>query len=270
MYRYGFIGAGNMGSALARALSPETNVGMSNRTPDKVKALTDELGFKMTTNEDIAENSENILLAVKPQTLPELCRSIEASLKRNSEKNKRQPVIITMAAGVKIDTLCGMLGEKYPVIRIMPNTPVKIGKGVILAAKNDLVSENDFDSFISDFKNAGSIYGLEENMIDAGSVISGCGPAYIYMYIEALAKAGEKLGLSYELSAKLAMETTIGSGTLALKSDDSLEALRTAVCSKGGSTIEGVKKLQENNLDNMVYEALNAAFERTKELGKNN
>lgn len=268
MYKYGFIGTGNMGSSLARALDRQTNVAMSNRSPDKVKDLTDELGFKMSKNEDIAENSSYIMLGVKPQILPEVCEEIKEALKRNKAQNSKSPIIITMAAGIKMEKLCELLGEKYPVIRIMPNTPVAIGKGVILATKNNLVSDEDFEEFILDFKNAGSIKKIDENLIDAASVISGCGPAYIYMYMESLAKAGEKLGLSYDLAKDLAIETTIGSASLAAASSNTLEELRIKVCSKGGSTIEGVRSLEESQLEKNVEKALGCAYNRTIELSR--
>lgn len=266
MYRYGFIGTGNMGAALARALDRSMEVALTNRTADKAKALADELGFVATSNEDVAENSYYVMLGVKPQMLPELCPAISETLRKNADKNGKKPVIVTMAAGVKMQTLCGMLGDDYPVIRIMPNTPVAIGEGVILASRNDSVSDADFDAFIADFSGAGSIHKLSENLIDAGTVVSGCGPAYIYMYIDALAKAGEALGLDYETAVALAQGTAKGAASLSMQSDQSLEDLRIAVCSPGGSTIEGVKSFWESDLDGVVKAALDSAYRRNKEL----
>ncbi len=266
MYRYGFIGTGNMGAALARALDKGMAVALANRSAEKAKVLADELGFVATSNEEVAENSAFIMLGVKPQILPELCPTISCALKNNAEINGRKPVVITMAAGVKMASLCGMLGDDYPVIRIMPNTPVAIGEGVILASKNELVTDEDFDSFISDFSGAGSVHKLPEDLIDAGTVVSGCGPAYIYMYIEALAKAGESLGLDYDMAVMLAQETARGAASLSIHSDRSLEDLRISVCSPGGSTIEGVKSFAESDLDGVVKTALDCAYRRNKEL----
>ena len=231
MYRYGFIGTGNMGAALARALNKEFSVALANRTADKAKVLANELGFTATSNEDIAQNSAFVVLGVKPQMLPELCPTISDFLEKNALENGKKPIIVTMAAGVKMATLCEMLGCDYPIIRIMPNTPVAIGEGVILASKNAFVTDKDFDEFIKDFSEAGSIHELPENLIDAGTVVSGCGPAYIYMYIEALAKAGESLGLDRETAVMLAKETAKGAASLSIESDKSLEDLRISVCS---------------------------------------
>lgn len=266
MYHYGFIGTGNMGAALSRALDRGTCVALANRNPDKARALADELGFFAVSNEDVAENSEYVVLGVKPQILPELCPNISAALQKNATTNSKKPVVITMAAGVKAETLCEMLGECYPVIRIMPNTPVSIGEGVILAAKNDLVSDDEFNAFVNDFSSAGSIHKLPEDLIDAGTVISGCGPAYIYMFIEAMAKAGESLGLDGKMAKMLAQETAKGAAALTVQSNKSLEELRVSVCSPGGSTIEGVKAFVESDLDAVVKNALDCAYKRNKEL----
>ncbi len=260
MYKYGFIGAGNMGSALATALKIDrAEIAISNRTEEKGKALADAIGVKFTTNDDIALNSKYVVLGVKPQVLPDLMPTLESALLRNNSA-----ILVTMAAGVK----CNTLSEDRPVIRIMPNTPASIGEGVVLICRNDKVSDEDFETFINDFKDAGTIIKIDEDLIDAASVISGCGPAYIYMFMDALARAGEALGLDYQTATALAIATARGSASLARASSDSLEELRVKVCSPGGSTIEGVKSFQENDLDNVVKEALGAAYNRTKELSK--
>ena len=257
-YDYGFIGAGNMGSALSRALGGKI-VAVSNRTPEKAEALAKEIGATATTNADLTQNSKYLMLGVKPQVLPTLIDEIREQLNLDV-------IFVTMAAGVKIATLSKYLGFDAKIIRIMPNTPVAIGEGVILASKNDNVSEDEFNTFISDFDNAGLVVPVDEALIDAGSVVMGCGPAYIYMYIDALAKAGEGLGLSYDLASKLATATAIGSAKLASVSNETLESLRIKVCSPGGSTIEGVHVLEDQGLDNLVSDALSAAYKRTKEL----
>lgn len=271
-YKYGLIGIGNMGSALARAVSKkcsQSEIALANKTTVKAKALSDEIGGTVTDNLSLCENSENILLCVKPQTLKNLMPTLKNALLDNACRTGKKPVIITPAAGITTDTLLSLTGlSEWPVVRIMPNTPVSIGEGVILATKNDFVAKDDFDAFVSDFSAAGVIEILPEDLIDAASVISGCGPAYIYMYIEALAKAGEKLGLSRDVAESLAKATARGSASLSMVSDESLETLRERVCSPGGSTIEGVKSFAGSNLDNVVEKALFAAFNRTKELAE--
>ena len=239
---YGFIGAGNMGSALVSALVQKQdgqNVLVSDPTAEKLEALKNEKGMVLPPLKDAFAANENM-------------------------------TIVTMAAGTPMQTVLDLAGGEYPVIRIMPNTPVSVGAGVLLIVRNGKVTDEAFDAFLEDFSAAGVLVPLEkEELIDVGMTISGCGPAYVYMYIDAMAKAGEKLGLDYETAATLAKATCRGSALLSEVSDKSLEDLRIAVCSPGGTTIEGVKSLWESDLDGVVEKALQAAYDRSVELAKN-
>lgn len=262
-YQYGFIGAGNMASALASGLVKGISadgVAIADVNTEKVLELTRRLGAHLASNEEIAANSRYLVLAVKPQVLPQVLPDLAGSVSSDA-------VIVTMAAGTKMENVCGLLEKTYPVIRIMPNTPCSIGQGTILVARNEQVTDEQLQTFLKDFSACGVLLTLDkEEQIDSGSVISGCGPAYIYMYIDALAKAGEALGLDYETAATLAKATCRGAAALSEESPASLEELRVAVCSPGGSTIEGVRKLWDSDLDGVVKDALNAAYRRTKEL----
>lgn len=259
-YDYGFIGAGNMGSALSKALHGPT-VAISNRTLEKAEALASAISAVATTNSDIAANSRFVVLGVKPQMLPGLIDEIRDDISPDA-------VLVTMAAGIKMESLCEMVGREQGVIRIMPNTPVAVGAGVVLATKNLAARDEDFKQFLLDFDAAGEIIVIDEDKIDAASVISGCGPAYAFMFMDALKKAGEELGLDSDLTSKLAKATVKGSAILSQESDLSLEQLRINVCSPGGSTIEGVKVFEGENLDQIVTKALHAAYKRTLELSK--
>ncbi|MBO4382673.1 MAG: pyrroline-5-carboxylate reductase [Clostridia bacterium] len=262
---YGFIGAGNMGSALIRALSKHQageTIAVSDPSAEKVSALSGELGIVPSDNETIASTAEYVVLAVKPQVLPDILPQLGDELASNDGVT-----LVTMAAGTSMQTVSDLCGGPFPIIRIMPNTPVSIGAGVLLICRNELVPDNVFEAFCRDFAAAGVLVPLErEELIDVGMAISGCGPAYIYMYIDAMAKAGEKLGLDYETAATLAKATARGSATLSERSDKSLEDLRIAVCSPGGTTIEGVKTLWDDDLDGIVERALKAAYDRSLEL----
>lgn len=265
---YGFIGAGNMGSALVSALverrDPAT-VLVSDPSAGKLDALKAAKGIVPSDNETIAGNADFVVLAVKPQVLPTVLPPLKEAFASNEGMT-----IVTMAAGTKMETVLELAGGEYPVIRIMPNTPVSVGAGVLLIVRNDKVSDEAFAAFQEDFAAAGALVPLEkEELIDVGMTISGCGPAYVYMYIDAMAKAGEKLGLDYETAATLAKATARGSALLSEVSDKSLEDLRIAVCSPGGTTIEGVESLWESDLDGVVEKALQAAFDRSVELSKN-
>lgn len=262
---YGFIGAGNMGSALCGALAKKkepADILVSDPSTEKLEALQKELSIVPSTNEDIAKSADFVVLAVKPQVLESVLTPLQPSLAENEKLT-----IVTMAAGTEMSTVADLAGGNYPIIRIMPNTPVAVGAGVLLIVRNEKVSEEAFETFLQDFSEAGALVPLEEEaLIDAGMAISGCGPAYIYMYIDAMAKAGVQLGLDYDTAATLAKATTRGSALLSERSEKSLEDLRIAVCSPGGTTIEGVHSLQESDLDSVVEKALRAAYNRSLEL----
>lgn len=261
--KYGFIGCGNMGGALARALSKTTkNIMLSDYLPEKAKELANELGCSFGTNEDVANNCDRIFLGVKPQVMRETVAEISDILKQ------KKPLLITMAAGLKLDTITDFVGDKVPVIRIMPNTPVSVGEGMILYCRNSLVSDGDLQSFVSDMKYSGTLDLIDEELIDAGCSVSGCGPAFMFMFIDALAKAGALIGLSREQAIKYAATTMLGSAKLLLNSDKTPEELKQAVCSKGGSTIMGVNTFEDGGLYELTEKAVNASFERNKELGK--
>ena len=261
--KYGFIGCGNMGGALARALSKTTkNIMLSDYLPEKAKELANELGCSFGTNEDVANNCDRIFLGVKPQVMRETVAEISDILKQ------KKPLLITMAAGLKLDTITEFVGDKVPVIRIMPNTPVSVGEGMILYCRNSLVSDGDLQNFVSDMKYSGTLDLIDEELIDAGCSVSGCGPAFMFMFIDALAKAGALIGLSREQAIKYAATTMLGSAKLLLNSDKTPEELKQAVCSKGGSTIMGVNTFEDGGLYELTEKAVNASFERNKELGK--
>ena len=267
MSEFGFIGVGNMGGALAAAVCKKVgaeNVWVSDYSAEKAEAFAAAHSCHAVTNVDIVSHAKFIFLGVKPQVLP----SVAGSLRSVLAERETSFVLVTMAAGISIASLEEMLGMKAPVIRIMPNTPVAVGEGMILYTANEEVSDEALDEFVSSLSLAGKTDRIEEKLIDAASVISGCGPAFMYMFLEAMASAGEKLGLDGKQARAYAEQTMIGAATLAASSDETLETLRVRVCSPGGSTIEGVKKFRALGLDGMTLEALNASYQRTLELGK--
>lgn len=267
MTEFGFIGVGNMGGALAGAVCKKVGaekVFVSDYSAEKAKDFAETFGCLATDNNEIASCAKFIFLGVKPQVLPSVSESLRATLAARKEPF----VLVTMAAGVSIASLEAMLDMRAPVIRIMPNTPVAVGEGMILYTANDMVSEEDLSQFVDALSLAGKADYINEEDIDAASVISGCGPAFMYMFLEAMQETGIRLGLDGEKARLYAEQTMRGAASLAMTSDESLEALRIRVCSPGGSTIEGVKKFQALGLDDMVSEALNASYRRTLELGK--
>lgn len=260
--KYGFIGCGNMGGALATALSKTTNdILLSDFDSEKAKKLAEELSCKFGSNEDVVNNCESIFLGVKPQVMATVLEPLKQLFK------DKKPLVITMAAGIKTEKIAEYCGCDLPVIRIMPNTPVSVGKGMVLYCTNDLVNQNDIEKFLSDMRFAGEFDCLPESLIDAGCSVSGCGPAFMYMFIDALAEGGVACGLSREKAIKYAECTMRGAAELALASGKEPEQLKREVCSPGGSTIEGVKKFEEGCLKECAINAVKASFKRNKELG---
>jgi pyrroline-5-carboxylate reductase len=173
-----------------------------------------------------------------------------------------------MAAGISIDGVKKISGLDLPVIRIMPNTPCQIGKGVVLCSYSDGVTDSDKKAFLTALAGAGFVDEIPEDKIDAGSVVSGCGPAFVYMYINALKNAGVSCGLSDDKALSYAIKTVIGSAEMVTASTEDISTLIKRVCSPGGTTIEGVKSFEEDNLSGVVEKALKASYKRTLELKK--
>jgi pyrroline-5-carboxylate reductase len=261
---FGFIGAGNMGGALCKAVSKSTkNILIADFFSEKAEKLAEITGGKVSDNKEIAENCDYIFLGVKPQMMADMLCEIQDSLKENSNV-----VLVTMAAGLSIDTIRKMAGGNYKVIRIMPNTPVEVGEGEILYTKGDNVSGDELKVFLENMKFAGKLTAIGESLMDAGCSVSGCGPAFVYMFIRGLAEGGIECGIDKETATAMAAQTVLGSAKLLMASEEEPSTLIEKVCSPGGSTIEGVKSLDNDNLEDVIVEAVKAAYKRNIELGK--
>ncbi len=256
-----------MGSALARAAAasagPE-NVYVFDVEQQKSKAFAEETDVNLSDAEFIARHCDYIFLAVKPQVL----RDAVASLTSVLEERTTDFVIVSMAAGVPLATIETMFGFECPVIRIMPNIPAAAGKGVILYTPNRFADRNDVTDFCELMQGAGLLDRIDESKIDAASCVSGCGPAFVYLFLEALADGAVKCGLSRDKAQLYAAQTLIGSAEMMLQSGRHPGELKDAVCSPAGSTIEGVKALEEGAFRADVINAVVKAYERTLELGK--
>lgn len=262
--KIGFIGCGNMGSALACAL-PTTGcqIFLSNRTPAKAEALAGKINGSATDNQTIARTCDLIFLGVKPQMMPALLAELSGTLSARPAPF----VLVTMAAGLSIQTIQTLAGGAYPVIRIMPNTPVALGAGMILYC-SDFVSSADLQAFTTLMAGAGRLDPLPESLMDAGSAVSGCGPAFAYLFLEALADGGVACGLPREKAITYAAQTLLGSAQMVLESGQHPGALKDAVCSPAGTTIQGVRALEQNQFHFAAMEAVIAAYKKTKALAK--
>ena len=267
MFKAGFIGAGNMGSALIRAVSKSVdgeNVAISDRSEEKVKNLSDELGCKASDNNEIALNSKFIFLAVKPQMMGDMLSSISEALKSRKDRF----ILVSIAAGMAKEKIRTLSGGNYPVIRIMPNTPVSVNSGMILYSPDAEITDGEISEFKDLLKFSGELDMIDETKIDAASAISGCGPAYVYIFAEALADAGVECGLPRDKAIDYAVQTILGAAELMKKSDKHSAQLKDEVCSPAGSTICGVRALEENGFRAASIKAVLAAYKRTVELGK--
>ena len=256
--KYGFIGCGNMGGAIAKAMAGTcADLAVTDRS-GKAKAL----GLPYVSIEEIARKAERIFLAVKPQMMEGVLEPLKPILQ------ERKPLLITMAAGLTMEKIETMAGGKLPVIRIMPNTPTAIGMGVIQYCANELVSEEVLSDWLTDMAPCGLLDALDEKLIDAASALSGSGPAYLYVFLEALADGAVACGIPRAKAYEYAAMTVAGSAQLYLQTKTHPGALKDAVCSPGGSTIAGIKALEDGAFRAAVMNCVIATCNRNKELGK--
>ena len=264
---FGFIGTGNMGGALARAavraMGPE-KVLLSDHNRQLAESLSAELGCQAVTNGELAAQCDMIFLGVKPQFLKDMLADLAPALAA-----KTAPFcLVSMAAGVSMADVLAFAGGNYPLIRIMPNTPASVGCGMILYDSTENVTADILDRFRRAMSDAGVLDALPERLIDAGSAVTGCGPAFTDLFLEALADGGVACGLPRDKAMVYAAQMVLGSAKLALESGRHPGQLKDAVCSPGGSTIAGVRALEQHAFRAAVMDAVDAAYEKTKALGK--
>ena len=261
---FGFIGTGNMGGALARAAAKTVDpvsVVLSNRTMEKAKILAEELDCRYAQTEFIAKTSSFIFLGVKPQSMRELLEELAPILAARTDRF----VLVSMAAGLTMADIRSMAEGDYPVIRIMPNTPVSVGEGIILYDAVD-VTEEELKTFCHALSAAGLLDRLEEELFDAGTAVAGCGPAFADLFAEALADGGVANGLPCDKALVYAARMLKGAAALILETGEHPEKLKDAVCSPGGATIEGVKAMEQRDFHDTVMAAIDAAVKRSMEL----
>lgn len=262
---FGFIGSGNMGGAIATAVCKSVDsrtVILANRTVEKAEKLAAALGCRVGSNEDAA-HCDYIFLGVKPYFMEDVLTELRDILAQRQEPF----VLVTMAAGLTIARIREMAGGAYPVIRIMPNTPAAYGAGMIQYSQQG-VSQEAMTAFLKAMSPAGLLDEIPENLIDAASSVSGCGPAWACMFLEALADGGVACGLPRGKAIEYAAQMMLGTAKMVLESGNHPGALKDAVCSPAGATIQGVRTLEQNGFRGAVMDAVIAACEKTKEMGK--
>ena len=262
MASYGFIGTGNMGGAVAKAAAKAVgggNLFLANRTPAKAEALAAELGGQACDN-GTAARQDYIFLGVKPQMMAGMLEGIRPVLRERIEKGETF-TLVTMAASLTIEKIREMAGVEAPIVRIMPNLPVSIGKGVILYTASG--AEKTLPGLLEALAPAGMLLPVEERLIDAGSAVAGCGPAFACLFAEALADGGVACGLPRAQAQTLALQMLAGTAELLLQTGQHPAALKDAVCSPGGTTIAGVHALEKGGFRAAAFDAVKAAYDKT-------
>ena len=261
MATVGFIGTGNMGGALARAAARSARTErllLSNRTAEKARRLAEELGADALSNREVAAQAQFLFFAVKPQMLEEMLRGIRDVLAARRDR----VVIVSMVAGKDLAELRRLLGEGMPILRIMPNIPVQVGGGVTLLCASPEVTEEEKACVCELLQPSGAVTELDEHLLDAATGVTGCGPAFAAMFVEALADGAVACGLPRKQALRYSAQMLLGTAKLLLETGEHPGSLKDRVCSPGGSTIQGVRKLEERAFRSAVTDAVIAAFEK--------
>jgi len=263
--RIGFIGIGNMGEALLRGiinsgLIPSSRIFASDVNTEKLKNLSDELGINaVDNNHDLVDKSDIILIALKPDVIRVVLSQISSSL--------RYPKwCISIAAGVTITAIESLLQEGTPFLRVMPNTPALVSEGMTAICPGTHANEEHLDKTKQIFQAVGKAIVLQEKLMDVVTALSGSGPAFVFLIIEALADAGVQLGLSRSDASLMAVQTVLGSSKMLIETQEHPAVLKNKVTSPGGTTAVGLYELERNGVRSAIIDAVVSATTRSKQL----
>ncbi|OAI46698.1 pyrroline-5-carboxylate reductase, partial [Gammaproteobacteria bacterium SCGC AG-212-F23] len=260
------LGAGNMGASLLGGLIadqfPADKIWIADPAEEKLAVL--QKNFLVHTakdNKNAVKDTEIIILAVKPQMMATVVQEIAPIVQ------SKKPLVISIAAGVRVQTIQTWLGGNIPIVRVMPNTPALLGCGASGLFANAFVNETQHDQAESILRAVGiTVWLQDENLMDAVTAVSGSGPAYFFLVMESLQHAAEALGLSKDVARLLTLQTALGAARMALESNHSIAELRKQVTSPGGTTEQALRILEEKNVREIFMQAVNAAAKRSKEL----
>lgn len=261
------IGGGKMGSIIAQALIsgklvPAKDITVTDIDASRRDFLRSSLKIKVSdNNEKTAKEANVIILAVKPQNMTATLQEIKKSVNKSK-------VVVSIAAGITTGLIEKSLSKGVRVVRVMPNTPALVGAGAAAVSAGRFAKASDVKLARAIFNAVGISVETHEKLMDAVTGLSGSGPAYFFLFIEAMIEAGLKVGLSKDLSKKLAAQTMLGAARLCLESDKEPAQLREMVTSPNGTTFAGLKVMEEKNLRAIIVAAVDAATKRSKELAK--
>lgn len=263
----GFIGSGNMGSAmikgiLASKLADASQVIASAKTQATLDQLKADCGIETTlSNLTVAEKSDILFLAVKPYLYESVIREIRDAI-------TDEQIIVAIAAGQNIEKIEGAFGKPIRLIRTMPNTPAMVAEAMSALVPNENITEDDLSLVTRIFESFGKAEVVPESLMDAVTGVSGSSPAYVYMFIEAMADAAVADGMPRAQAYKFAAQSVLGAAKMVLETGKHPGELKDAVCSPSGTTIAAVAKLEEGGLRNTVIQAQRACTEKSREMSK--
>jgi pyrroline-5-carboxylate reductase len=267
-HKIGFIGGGNMASSLISGLiasgHASQNIWVSDVNPDALKTLADNLKVNVSSsNEVIVNESDVIVLAVKPQIMGEVAQPIVAAIQ------KKSPLVVSIAAGISQSSLSRWLGAETAIVRCMPNTPALVLTGATALHANHKVSAEQRNLAETILRSVGiALWVQDESQLDAVTAVSGSGPAYFFLLMETMEKTAVELGLSEVTARLLVQQTALGAAKIALESSESPEQLRKRVTSPGGTTQRAIETFQQGGFNELVNKALHAARDRSIEMSK--
>ncbi|MDO4563214.1 MAG: pyrroline-5-carboxylate reductase [Clostridia bacterium] len=261
--KLGFLGAGNMSTALVKGalsagfISPE-NLYVSDISEIRVKAMR-ELGVNaQSDNAALVRACDYVVCAVKPNVLPHVLSSLKEEL--------RQKVLVSIAAGVSIKTMKKILGENTKIVRIMPNVPALVGEGMSVVCRDNMASDEDIAVVMQIFGAVGKAVELPERLINISTATNGSGPAYVFMMIEAMADAAVLHGMPRDVAYLLVSQTILGAAKLALDTGEHPGRLKDMVCSPGGTAIEAVYQLETDSFRASLINAIDSCYKKAERL----
>lgn len=263
--KIGFIGAGNMGSAIiegilkAKLVSPP-DITVADKSETALQNLRSSYLVVMGDNKTAAQ-SDMVFLCVKPQVLYDVIADIKDTVTENT-------VIVSIAAGQPIGAIEDAFGKKIKLIRVMPNTPALVGEGMAALSPNANVADEDIKAAQDIFNSLGRAEVVPEHLMDAVTAVSGSSPAYVFMFIEAMADAAVQGGMPRAQAYTFAAQAVLGSAKMVLETGRHPADLKDMVCSPAGTTIDAVYELEKNGFRSAVIEAMKSCIEKSKELGK--
>lgn len=267
--KLGFIGCGNMAQAMIGGvvnsnIVPSENVIVSDPSLEKLNSVKDRLKVKVTQdNKEVCKNADILVLAIKPNVHSKVIDEIKGYVKDDV-------TIVTIGAGITMDFISKAFEKEVKIIRTMPNTPALVGEGMAALCYNNLVNEEELNNVISIFESFGKVEVIDEKLMDVVPAVSGSSPAYVYMFIEALADGAVLDGIPRDKAYKMAAQAVLGSAKMVLETGKHPGELKDMVCSPGGTTIEAVYALEKNNFRGAIIEAERKCTEKTIAMSKAN